>query len=538
MTTPEQAQRSGRIPSDVPETTGTSEGNSETAWRGWWQWDVLLSIGIAFVAALLVPLDDTDLPMHLRTGAWILEHQMLPLQEPFAWTRAGAPFYAYSWLPEVLYALGWRAGGADGLTLVHAVLVALTVGATWDLARVARWSPWSTRLIVSIHLILWILVQPATRPQLVLAAVIPLSWAAAIQLRERRDGSAVVGALVRAVVAAVVAVNSHLFFALTLVPGVVLLAARPLPWRAILQFAAATAVGWMCTPYVAHLPAVLQLNLGGNPLIGPASPIMELEGGFSMLTHAALGTRILLGVLLLLPFLPTTATLSQRERWWYGMAWLAGLGLFGLAVRGLLLWWLLALPLVAQAFAGVPLPQQRLTRRLVVAAWVLSIVGIVGQTLTARQRMPRVDALPHSESVALAPAVRWLDCLVGDRPSNSPLRGTTIFNYGSFLTWRLPQVSWSMDGRSIFPDSVAVAEVRQELRNGPPVEPPWRSGDLAILPPGHASLARIAGDSGWTRVPLTRVDTVPAAELWVRTPLRSKASRCAAAPSTLSALRN
>jgi hypothetical protein len=56
-----------------------------------------------FVGGVTVPLSDADLPMHLALGEWIVRHRGVPFTEPFAWTRAGEPFFAYSWGPEVLY---------------------------------------------------------------------------------------------------------------------------------------------------------------------------------------------------------------------------------------------------------------------------------------------------------------------------------------------------------------------------------------------------------------------------------------------------
>ncbi|AMW05825.1 hypothetical protein GEMMAAP_15515 [Gemmatimonas phototrophica] len=503
------------------------EGNSGTVLPGgWWRWDVLLCLVVSMVSAALLPLDDTDLPMHLRTGAWILEHGTVPFVEPFAWTRDGAPFYAYSWLPEVLYQLAWSKGGPWGLSLLHAVFVAGAVAALWDLARTACWSLWATRLVVSIHLILWLLVQPATRPQLMLAIALPLAWAGAIRLRDHSSVSNPWRGLIRVWFAALLAVNAHLFFLLTIVPGVVLLAANPVPWRNALLYVGATVLGWLCTPYALKLLDILRLYLSPNPLVGLASPITELENGFAVLMHSGIGTRILVGILLVLPLLPFMSSLRQRERWWYGMAWMAGLGLYGLALRGLLIWWLLALPLVAMAFASIPLPSLTLTKRLVVVGWMVSIVGLVGQGLTMRQKMPRVDILPHSESPALAKAVGVLSCLFQKDANSQPVRGTTVFNYGSYLTWRVPTVSWSVDGRSIFPDSVAMAEVRQELRHGSLVEPPWRSSELALLPPGHATIGHIAADSGWERVAFSPDTAASGAELWIRRSLARKHNEC------------
>ena len=50
-----------------------------------------------------MPLADPDCPIHLATGEWIARHHAVPFIEPFAWTRPGAPFLAYSWAIELIY---------------------------------------------------------------------------------------------------------------------------------------------------------------------------------------------------------------------------------------------------------------------------------------------------------------------------------------------------------------------------------------------------------------------------------------------------
>ncbi|QJR37763.1 hypothetical protein [Gemmatimonas groenlandica] len=495
--------------------TNTGSEFAELSFKPAFGWDIGLCLLVAVCAALLMPLDDADLPMHLATGAWILDHGRLPLTEPFAWTRMGAPFFAYSWLPEVAYEGARRVMGLVGVSVVHAVTVAGAVVAVWDLARAARWSLWATRLMLSVHVILWLLVQPATRPQLVLAIALPMAWAAAYRLR---SATSPVAGLVMTLLAAALAVNSHLLFPLTIVPVVVLLGAERFRLSRVAAFVASTVVGWLCTPNALHLLDILRLNLGANALLGAASPIMELEPGFGFLIKAAVGTKLVAGGLLVLPLLPFYARLPQRERWWLGMAWLAGLGLFGLAIRGLLLWWLLAMPVVALALASIPLPTLVSTRRAVVGAWVVAVFAPIGHALKARELLGPVDGLPHPEAKALAPAVRWLTCATaGADSAGGVARGTTVFDDGSYLAWRVPSVSWSVDGRTIFPDSVTRAEAGQQLRYGAVVYPPWRHGDVVLLPATHAVAAVIDADSSWQRIAITPgADAAAAVGVWAR----------------------
>ena len=501
-----------------PEQPNTGSGFAELSRTPVVGWDIGLCLLVAVIAALLMPLDDADLPMHLATGAWILDHGRLPFTEPFAWTRMGAPFFAYSWLPEVAYESARRSWGFLGVSVVHAMAIAGAVAALWDLARAAKWSVWATRLMLSVHVILWLLVQPATRPQLVLAISLPMAWAAAYRLRNAE--SPVVG-LAMTVAAAALAVNSHLLFILTIVPVVVLFCAERSRISRAAGFVVATIVGWLCSPYALQLTDILRLNLGSNALLGAASPIMELAPGFGFLLTAAVGTKLVAGGLLVLPLLPFYARLPQRERWWYGMAWLAGLGLFGLAIRGLLLWWLLAMPVVAMALASIPLPTIDATKKAVVGAWVVAVFAPIGHALKSRELLRKAEGLPHPEAKALAPAVRWLVCATaglraGGARGDSLTRGTTVFDDGSYLVWRVPAVSWSVDGRAIFPDSIAKAEAGQQLRFGAALSPPWRHGDITLLPALHSSAAQLDADAQWRAVPVDSVASTARVRLWVR----------------------
>ena len=502
------------------------EDNGSTVRRGGWlRWDFLLCLSVAMLSALLSPLSDPDLPMHLRTGAWILEHGRVPLTEPFAWTRAGAPFYAYSWLPEVLYELAWRGGGASMLSVLHALLFGASVVSVWDLARVARWSLWATRIVLFLHIQLWLTAQSATRPQLLLALLLPVAWASAYRLGGRTDWRAKGPAIAMLAAANAVAVNSHLLFFLMLVPVVALVATPARRWQEVGAFLGATVAGWLVSPYLSSLHGVLSLNFAPNAMQGSSSPISEMEGGFGFLRQADLMSWLFAGCLLVLPLLPFFGTRPWRERWWYGLGWLAGLGLFGIAIRGFLMWWLLALPMLAWAVADIPLPTLSFTRRAAVTAWGVAIIGLLAQAIKSHRPFPPGIALPHPTALALEPAVRWLDCAVPASAATAH-RAVTRFNYGSYLTWRLPGLSWSIDGRVIFPDSVALPEVGQFLSKGLPVAPPWQSADVVLLNAAHASLPTVVKDSAWQRIPLEVHDSASAVTLVVRRELAARGAMC------------
>ncbi|MEO6526824.1 MAG: hypothetical protein ABIP93_09390, partial [Gemmatimonadaceae bacterium] len=64
-----------------------------------WPLDLAVMALVVFCFGAVRPLADPDLPMHLAIGEWIVQHRAVPFVEPFAWTREGAAYFAYSWLP-------------------------------------------------------------------------------------------------------------------------------------------------------------------------------------------------------------------------------------------------------------------------------------------------------------------------------------------------------------------------------------------------------------------------------------------------------
>jgi hypothetical protein len=123
--------------------------------------------------------------------------------------------------------------------------------------------------------------------------------------------------------------------------------------------------------------------------------------------------------------------------------------------------------------------------------------------------LPTVGARP-AESVA-----RWL---LTNTDQGAKGRIMTSFAFGSYLTWRLPGYSASIDSRGLQPDSVTAAEavVSAAARDYP--IGPWRSADLAILPVRYRAAAVLDSATGWRR--LVTVPGQPtaadSAALWVK----------------------
>jgi hypothetical protein len=198
--------------------------------------------------------------------------------------------------------------------------------------------------------------------------------------------------------------------------------------------------------------------------------------------------------------------LNARERLWYGFLWTVGILAFAAAFRGLLLWWLMTLPLVGVALGFLRAPSEAvvLTTQRALVAGLFGAMALLGggELADPWQRAGTLASrrLPSIIASGIEPIANWLDCNV-DRTVGGKL--LTTYNFGGYARWRMPYLSESIDGRTIFPDSVGVPEgyflpVRRML----PL-PPWRSADLAILPVSYPIAAVLDTASGWRRVAIT-----------------------------------
>jgi hypothetical protein len=493
-------------------------------WRDDWRetlgpaWPALLAFFIVclFVGGFTMPLSDADLPMHHALGEWIVRHRAVPFVEPFAWTRPGEPFFAYSWGAEVVYYAALTTFGPNGMHSLHGLALAAAGLAVGLLGAAARWTGWTTLLVAALHIVVGVGLVPTLRPQGILLVVIPLAWAAAMRLR---DGGGSLRLGVGLLGCAAIAANSHLFFPLTAAPGVVLLTRSPVSWRRAAIAGCAILGGWLLSPYGLHWVDVFRLNFEPHALYSSPSPVDEHTPGFSALSRGG-GTGLLVVPLLLaLPWL-TATRLEPRERGLYGLLWAGGLLLFGVAIRGLLPWWLVTLPLagIAVGMLTPPATSVVLTTQRAVATAIFGAMAMIGggrnaDPWEAAGSLPS-RRLPSSAATGIEPIAQWLDCHLKPTAEGRLL---TTFNFGSYARWRLPRLSESIDGRTIFPDSAAAAEAYfLPVRRSLPL-PPWRSADLAIAPVSYPVAGVLDTAMAWQRVATTADRNGPAAiiGLWV-----------------------
>jgi hypothetical protein len=69
---------------------------------------------------------DGDLARHLAHGRYMLEESTLIRADPFSFTRPGAPFIAFEYGSQILYALTERFGGLPAVAVLAGLLIALT----------------------------------------------------------------------------------------------------------------------------------------------------------------------------------------------------------------------------------------------------------------------------------------------------------------------------------------------------------------------------------------------------------------------------
>jgi hypothetical protein len=305
-------------------------------------------------------------------------------------------------------------------------------------------------------------------------------------------------------VSAVVA-NTHLLFPLTAAPCVLLLVRAPAQLRRLIVVAAAIMLGWFISPYALHWVDVYKLNFAPNAMFGPPPSIAEYQPGFSAAASFGVSSLYIAFVFVFLPWL-VALRYNGIERVLHGLLWFAGLILFSLAVRALVVWWLVIIPSVAIAVETLPSPTLPLVRTAQ-RATIIAIFAVVALLGVENLRDPWMRAgsissraLPSTNARAIEPIAEWLDCNVRRDMGG---RLVTSFNYGGYVPWRLPYLSESVDGRTIFPDSVARAETYVSASRLSAPLPPWRSADLAIASVNTRIGAVLDTAAGWRRVAIT-----------------------------------
>ncbi|HUK64603.1 MAG TPA: hypothetical protein VLV15_14770, partial [Dongiaceae bacterium] len=84
----------------------------------------------AFLLAL-TQIDDPDAFTHLALGRDLVQHRGFPAHEPFSFGSLDRPYYNSEWLFDVVFYLAYLAGGAAGVIVLKAAIVALVTWILW-----------------------------------------------------------------------------------------------------------------------------------------------------------------------------------------------------------------------------------------------------------------------------------------------------------------------------------------------------------------------------------------------------------------------
>jgi hypothetical protein len=467
----------------------------------------------AAVWAGFAPLADPDLPMHLAVGEWIFTRQRVPFEEPFAWTRPGEPYYAYSWLAQVVFYATMRLAGPVGLHVLAAVVGASIVLAGFAAGRAMALSASRSTILGVLSIFIAMESTPFLRPQLIMHALIPLAWAAALTLA--RKSSRVLLPAIALWLLSALAAGVHITFLLAAAPLALLWAqGSASDPRRELTASAAVLIGWFTSPYALRWPDVFALNLGYDAILSGPSPPGELSPGFAVspLVGAALAVQ---------PLLIERRSARTAERLALALLWLAGLLLFARYFKGLGPWWWCALPIVCMVLSRLPSPSDRRVELWWAALVPVALLALsptnVRLWMATRVYEGGLEArsLPSLKGFATEPIASWLESHAVV-PRGTKLLTTT--SYGSYLKWRIPALSESIDTRSVFPDSVALPDVPSTAADRP--LGPWQSSDLAVVPESYPVAEVLDHNPDWQRigtaVPAPWALTAPRAGLWAR----------------------
>jgi len=423
---------------------------------------VLTSLLLAALVPAVRAVTDPDLFVHLRLGTWILAHREFPQHDPLSQIglAGGSEWLAYSWLFEVPLALLNRAGGPLAVMGATMVLAAAVAGSLWSLVRRYESDPGAAGLITALAVLsLWPVFTP--RPWLFTILFFILELHILLEVRE----SGRPRKLLLLVPLFILWANIHIQF----VYGLAMLAGFALePWMAFayrrLDWLGGREPGsrleaehpgsrrWLALALPIAAAACLVTPYGWK--LGRVVAAYAVQGaawrGVQELSPPTLhaGTEWC-AVLLLLGAIGVLVLQSAR-RALFPVLLLAGALLFFHGRRDV---WCLVVPAV------VILAMGGLGRRPVAAgpgpAWIRGPVlfaAAVGMLLLSGYA-PRFANAWHRERIeARYPvhAAAFIRQRLGRPEADGGLRGPLLnpFDWGSFLTWALPELPVCVDGRT------------------------------------------------------------------------------------------
>lgn len=140
-------------------------------------WLVSATVYVLMVALGPRLLSDPDSYSHIAVGRRILTHGTLPTSDPFSFSMHGAPWIAFEWLSEVIYATVYAFAGWNGVVTFASAMVALAVGLL--IRFLLRKLPAATSLLIVIPVVVLLAPHLLARPH-VLTLPVMVAWAAAL----------------------------------------------------------------------------------------------------------------------------------------------------------------------------------------------------------------------------------------------------------------------------------------------------------------------------------------------------------------------
>jgi len=111
---------------------GSAEGRSSRSYDLLWLSLALLPlVGLAF----MLPIPAQDYWWYLRLGRDILKDGAVPLVDTISYSRLGQPILYQAWLAALIFWKTYQLGGATLMLLLRGVLIGLTYGIVWWIAR-------------------------------------------------------------------------------------------------------------------------------------------------------------------------------------------------------------------------------------------------------------------------------------------------------------------------------------------------------------------------------------------------------------------
>jgi hypothetical protein len=407
---------------------------------------------------------DADLWWHLRVGEWITQHHWVPYTDSFSSYGMGRPWFAYSWLFEVLVFELNRYFGLMGVLILVFVFALLI---TWVLHRFI--SAGQTRPVNSIVLtgVAVFAMAPLLTPRPWLFTVLLFLLELQILVTVRRNRNYKILFLLPIIFViwanihiqflyglAVLAIftTESLFAKLFTQTGQIDDGSRPLPLKLMSGMFLLSALATLINPYHVHLYSVIWDTF---KLAGLYSVISELKA----MEFRALTDWFVLALTVGAAF--ALGRTAQRKPLWIVLLLLSAVVSFR-SRRDVWFCVLTAVTIITYASGGI-VGQRYVLSKLqtvfaILAVAILLIISIQFQ---------KISSVTLQDEVAKVFPVAAANVVV-ERGYVGPLFND--FNWGGYLMWRLPQLPVAIDGRSHLHDTQRVIHFDQVWA----AKPNWR----------------------------------------------------------------